>query len=192
MNKNINITSAQFIKGIIGPDKVINSSFPQVAFIGRSNAGKSSLINSLANQKGLARTSNTPGRTQEINLFLINEKSYWLDLPGYGYAKASKSTQEELQKLISGYLFDASYSQKKIVMVIDGAVGPTKLDLEMLEKLKEHEKEIVIVANKIDKVNVTARKKQLAEIQKEVGGCVVVAYSSLKKIGRAELLGEIL
>lgn len=186
------IISAQFVKGILGSDPVLDNGFPQVAFVGRSNAGKSSLINSLAGQYGLARTSNTPGRTREINLFLINGKQYFLDLPGYGYAKASKGTQEELGSLISAYLFDSPYAQKKIVVVIDGAVGPTKLDLEMLEKLKEHEKEILIVANKIDKVNITARKKQLDEIQKTVGDFQVIAYSSEKRVGRSELLAEIL
>ncbi|MFA7319536.1 MAG: ribosome biogenesis GTP-binding protein YihA/YsxC [Parcubacteria group bacterium] len=188
----MNITSAQFVKGILGSDPALGNGFPQVAFVGRSNAGKSSLINSLTRQKGLARTSNTPGRTREINLFLINDNSYFLDLPGYGYAKASKSAQAELGDLISAYLFDAPYLQKKIVVVIDAAVGPTIADLAMLSDLEEHRKNILVVANKFDKVKKTAQKKQLEVIQEKVGGHKVVAYSSKENIGRNELLGEIM
>lgn len=188
----MNITSAQFVKGILGSDVALDNGFPQVAFVGRSNAGKSSLINSLTRQKSLARTSNTPGRTQQINLFLINDVCYFLDLPGYGYARASKNVQFELQNLIRAYLFDAPYQQKKVVVVIDATVGPTELDLTVLKLLEEHQKNILIVANKIDKVKKTAQKKQLAAIQEKVGAHLVVAYSSPKNIGRQELLHEIL
>ncbi len=188
----MNITQAQFVKGILGSDPALDNGFPQVAFVGRSNAGKSSLINSLTRQKSLARTSNTPGRTQQINLFLINDNCYFLDLPGYGYAKASKNRQAELGGLIRGYLFVAEYEKQKIVQVIDAAVGPTELDLEILQMLEKHEKDIIIVANKIDKVKKTLQKKQLADIQETVGGHKVVAYSSKENIGRAELLHEIM
>jgi len=94
------ITSAKFIKGMVGPDDSLNSKIPQIAFIGRSNAGKSSLLNSLTNSKKLAVTSNTPGRTKEINVFLINESHYFMDLPGYGYARAGGETLEKLSQLI--------------------------------------------------------------------------------------------
>lgn len=188
----MNIISAQFVKGILGSDPALENNFPQVAFVGRSNAGKSSLINSLVKQKNLARTSNTPGRTQQINLFLINDNCYFLDLPGYGYAKASKNRQAELGSLIRAYLFVAKYEKQKIVQVIDAAVGPTELDLEILRLLEEHEKDILIVANKFDKVKKTAQKKQLETIQKKVGKHKIVAYSSKENIGRSELLHEIL
>jgi len=188
----MNITQAQFVKGILGNDPALDNPFPQVAFVGRSNAGKSSLINSLTRQKSLARTSNTPGRTREINLFLINNNLYFLDLPGYGYAKASKNRQAELGSLIREYLFRAEYPKQKIVQVIDGAVGPTELDLEILRMLEEHEKDIVIVANKFDKVNKTSQKKQLEIIRGKVGEHIVVAYSSKDNSGRNELLGEIM
>jgi GTP-binding protein len=188
----MNISSAKFIKGILGPDVALENNFPQVAFVGRSNAGKSSIINSLTKQKNLARVSVNPGRTQEINLFLINNSSYFLDLPGYGYAKASKEAQAELKKVIEGYLFNSAYRQKKVVLVIDAAIGPTELDLEMLYLLEKHAKNILILANKIDKVNHMAQKKQLAVIAKKVGDHLVVAYSAQKRIGIGELLGEIL
>src|SRR3989344_2302589 len=100
------ITSAEFVKGVVGEDEILTDGTPQIAFIGRSNVGKSSVINSLAQKKDLARTSAFPGRTQEINLFLINRSFYLVDLPGYGYAKMSKEKQFELQDLIAWYLFE--------------------------------------------------------------------------------------
>ena len=99
----IRITSAKFIKGAVGTDDIFEDGTPQIAFIGRSNAGKSSVINSLVSEKGLARTSSFPGRTQEINLYLINKAFYFVDLPGYGFAKLSQETREWLQKVIHWY-----------------------------------------------------------------------------------------
>lgn len=185
------ITSIQFIKGIIGPDNALENSFPQVAFIGRSNVGKSSVINSLTKQKKLARTSAHPGRTQQINLFLVDGAFYLLDLPGYGYAKTSKENQVELKKIIYGYLFESSYKQKKVVLIIDASVGPKEIDLEMLELLRKNKKNVVIVANKVDKIKSSIFKKHFTEIQKKVGKCLVIPYSAKKDIGRKELLREI-
>jgi GTP-binding protein len=186
------ITSVKFIKGIVGPDTELEKDIPQLAFIGRSNVGKSSVINSLTKQKGLARTSAHPGRTQQINLFLINNSFYLLDLPGYGYAKTSKKNQIELKKIIQGYLFESGYKQKKVVLIIDANVGLKEIDLEMLELLREYNKDIVVVANKIDKIKPSIFKKQLAIIQEKVGQSLVIPYSAKKNIGRKELLHEIL
>lgn len=188
----MNITSAKFVKGIVGTDAALEREFPQVAFIGRSNAGKSSLINSLTNQKGLAKTSAHPGRTKEVNLFLINNSCFFLDLPGYGYAKDSKAARVELEKIIFGYLFESPYRQKKVVLVIDAKVGPKALDLDMLRMLEEHKKDVLVVATKVDKVKKSELKKQFALIQEKIGNHPVVPYSSEKMIGRQELLHEIL
>ncbi len=185
------ITSIEFIKGIIGPDRALENSFPQVAFIGRSNVGKSSVINSLVRQKKLARTSANPGRTQQINLFLINNSFYLLDLPGYGYAKTSKENQVELKKIIHGYLFESTYKQKKVVLIIDASVGPKEIDLEMLKLLEKNKKNVVIVANKVDKIKPSLYKKQLTEIQEKIGLHLIIPYSAKKNIGRKELLREI-
>src|SRR3989339_1245667 len=160
------ITSAKFVKGITGSDDVLANWFPQIAFIGRSNVGKSSVINALTNQKGLAISSSFPGRTREINIFLVNESLYLLDLPGYGFAKAYKELREQLFKLIDWYLFKSPYQQKKVVLIIDANVGPTDKDLEMLAALEEFNKEIVIVANKIDKIKKSKYAGQLQEIEK--------------------------
>ena len=146
------ITSASFIKGIVDDDPILGDGTPQIAFIGRSNVGKSSLINTLTNQGGLARTSSFPGRTQEINIFLINKSFYLVDLPGYGFARASSAGRDKISDLIHSYLFNSNYEQKKVVLIIDANVGPTDKDIAMLCALEDHKKSIVIVANKIDKI----------------------------------------
>jgi len=184
--------SAEFIKGVVGEDKVLDNNFPQIAFIGRSNVGKSSLINSLVKQKDLAKTSSFPGRTQEINIFLLNNSFYLVDLPGYGFASTSKADQAWLFKLINWYLFNSDYQQKKIVMIIDAKIGVTSADLEMLEALEDKKKNIVIVANKIDKIKKADYKKQLQKIQETVGAHKIIPYSAEKGIGVEDLTEEIL
>ena len=123
------ISLLKVYRGVAGTDELLSDGTPQVAFIGRSNVGKSSIINSLTDRAAgsqrngsagepLARTSNTPGMTQQINIDEINRSLYLLDLPGYGYAKASPEIKEKLQKLIYWYLFDSGHEQKKVVLVI--------------------------------------------------------------------------
>jgi GTP-binding protein len=191
----MNIKSAKFIKGVVGEDEILDDGVPQIAFIGRSNVGKSSVINSLTNQKNLARTSAFPGHTQEINVFLISASSgnkfYLVDLPGYGFAKASKDTQERLQQLIYWYLLDSHYRQKKIVLIIDAYIGLTENDFKMLSSLEEQNKDIAIVANKVDKIKKSDLKNQLKKIQDSVGDHEVIAYSAENKIGVVELVNKI-
>ncbi len=195
----MNITSAKFIKGIVGPDESLGDGIPQIAFIGRSNVGKSSVINTLANRKDLARTSSMPGRTQQINLFLLSAKGgttmgsfYLVDLPGYGFAKASKDAQEQIQKLIYWYFFQSNCEQKKVVLIIDASIGATNSDMEMLYSLKDKQKNVVIVANKIDKIKKNSLVRQIKEIQDSVGNYKVIPYSAEKKIGISELTNDIL
>ena len=116
------IISAKFIKGVVGSDTILSDGTPQIAFIGRSNAGKSSLLNSLTNSRKLAITSDTPGRTREINVFMINESHYFIDLPGYGYARAGARTLDKLGAMISWYLFDSD-NNPTVVLLIDSLVG---------------------------------------------------------------------
>lgn len=181
------IKSAKFIKGIVGTDSMLDDEYPQIAFIGRSNSGKSSLLNVLTNQKNLARTSSFPGRTQEINLFRINGNINFLDLPGYGYAKVSKDDRDWLQKVIQWYLFQSGY-QQKIVLILDAKVGPTDKDLAMIQQLENHGKDFVIVANKIDKIRQPDLETQLQHIQDIVGDHVIIPFSTIKRIGVSELL----
>ncbi len=185
------IHSASFIKGIVGTDALLEDGTPQIAFIGRSNVGKSSTINALVHQN-IARTSSFPGRTQEINIFLINQAFYLVDLPGYGFATASKETRLRLQTLIDWYLFNSQYEQTKVVLIIDANIGLTNMDLEMLEALEIHEKMIIIAANKIDKIKNSDYKKKLAAIEKAVMGHQVIPYSTKKGFGIDQLAEEII
>jgi len=185
------IESAKFIKGVIGSDTALESNTPQVAFIGRSNSGKSSVINSLVNQNNLATTSSFPGRTQRINLFLINDSFYFVDLPGYGYAKVPDRLKKSLKAMVNWYFFVSDYQQKKIVLIIDASVGPTKDDLEMLYALEDYRKDIIVVANKIDKIKQTKYEEQFKTIKELVGNHKIVPYSAKNKIGVKELLNEI-
>ena len=185
------IKTARFIKGIVGPDVLLESEIPQIVFIGRSNVGKSSVINSLTNNKKLAITSSFPGRTQQINMFLINEAYYLLDLPGYGYAKASHEMREKLFKLIDWYLFKSTYLQKKVVIIIDAYVGPTDLDLGMIQALEDAQKDLVVVANKIDKIKKSKYAEQLEALNVAVGVHKVIPYSAHDKIGVVALADEV-
>jgi len=180
------ITSAKFVTGLVGPADIMTDGTPQVAFIGRSNAGKSSLLNSLTKTKKLAITSKTPGRTKEINVFLINGTHYFMDLPGYGYAKASGATLQKLGELISWYLF-RSEADPVVVVLIDAVVGPTKDDLAMLQDLMDDKKRIVVVANKIDKIKSSKYQNRIRELKRELNGFIIVPYSSKTGAGVEEL-----
>lgn len=185
------ITSAKFIKGIVGPDELLDQDIPQIAFVGRSNAGKSSLLNSLTNSKKLAITSKTPGRTREINVFLVNNSHFFMDLPGYGYAKAGGGVIEKISELISWYLFESPYTPK-VVVLIDAVVGPTKDDFGILHELEKDGKEVVIVANKVDKIKKSHFHKRIKELRQLLPTHTLIPYSSTKKIGIAELQNELL
>lgn len=187
----MNIKSAIFVKSAMGTDDIFEDGTPQIAFIGRSNVGKSSVINSLVNQKSLARTSSTPGRTQNINIFLINKAFYLVDLPGYGFAKLPEEMRIQIQKMISWYLFTSNYDFKKVVLIIDAKVGPTRDDVEMLNNLNEDKREVVIIANKVDKIKKSEYESQIQKIRDILDPYKVIPYSAEKKIGVGELLEEI-
>lgn len=188
----MNISSAQFIKGVVGPDATLNDGIPQIAFIGRSNVGKSSVINSLVNQKNLARTSSFPGRTQQINLFLINKAFYLVDLPGYGYAKVGAEALRTIRSLIDWYFFGSGYEQKKVVLIIDANIGPTADDIAILESLQQHNKDIVVVANKIDKIKKSDYEQQMEKLAIMMGGHPIIPYSAEKRQGMNELIAAII
>jgi GTP-binding protein len=182
------IHSATFTKGIVNPEDLLIETLPQVVCIGRSNVGKSSLINALTQQKNLAKASSLPGRTRQINLFLINHRFLLVDLPGYGFAKASSKDRDNIYELINGYLFGAQQKHHTIILIIDAFVGPTKDDLEMLSLLKEDKKNIIIVLNKIDKVKKSHREKHIQDIKKSIGPETFVEVSTKAKTGLGELL----
>jgi len=155
-----------FVQSASRVDQLPASLF-EVAFVGRSNVGKSSLVNSLANRKQLARVSNTPGRTQLINLFDVDEgekQGTLVDLPGYGYAKAAKSIRRDWPEMIEGYILERA-NLAMVFVLVDGVIGPTNLDIQMLDWLRYNVVPHTVVATKFDKVKSskrTTRKKELA------------------------------
>ncbi len=182
------ISSAKFIKTMVGEDEALKDGLPQFAFIGRSNVGKSSTINALTGQKNLAITSSSPGRTQGLNLFLINDNVYFIDLPGYGFAKLSKTDRDWLHDLINWYLFNDNFHPQKVIQIIDAKVGPTKDDLEILEVLKNHGREVLVIANKIDKLKKNEFINQQQKIKNQLKDFPVLFYSSKTKAGLQTIL----
>ncbi len=182
------ITSAEFIKGVIGTNDILYDKKFQVAFIGRSNVGKSSLINSLVMKKNLARSSSHPGKTIRLDFFLINKKFYFVDLPGYGYSKVSAKRYDKLRKMILWYFLYSEVKERMAIMIIDAKIGLTELDQEMIAILQENKINFVIVANKIDKLKMGDKQKQLKKIQEQAGSLPIIPYSSITKEGRKELM----
>ncbi|MFZ8997287.1 MAG: ribosome biogenesis GTP-binding protein YihA/YsxC [Ilumatobacteraceae bacterium] len=164
----------------------------EVAFIGRSNVGKSSLINALANQKQLARVSNTPGRTQVINIFAEHGGGTLVDLPGYGYAKVPGRVRRDWPEMIEGYLLDRE-SLVMVFVLVDGEIGPTPLDEQVLDWLRDSDIPHTVVATKMDKVKSAkrkTRKQQLADgCRLEVGDIVWV--SAAKSVNIDQLRGVV-
>jgi GTP-binding protein len=140
---------------------------PEVAFIGRSNVGKSSLINMLTGKKGLAKTSGTPGKTQLINHFLINNQWYIVDLPGYGYAKASKSMRAKWEKFIADYLTKRKTLMNTFVL-LDARLEPQRIDIEFMQWCGEKELPFSMVFTKVDKISNSVLQKNLAKYKREM------------------------
>ena len=162
----------------------------EIAFAGRSNVGKSSLINSLLNRKNLARTSSSPGKTVTINFYLINNEFYLVDLPGYGYAKASETERAKWGKMIEKYL-KTRENLKLIVLLIDIRHAPTKDDIMMYDFIVASGFQPVIVATKLDKIKRSQRDKQLKLIRETLKApkdTVIIPHSALDKSGRDEIL----
>jgi GTP-binding protein len=184
------IQTAEFVKSAIAEEHWTTDGRAEISFLGRSNVGKSSLINSLLQRKGLARTSNTPGRTQSINFFLINEKFYFVDLPGYGYARVSKSMRQDWGKMAEEYLAKRNELVLSIQLV-DSRHSPTELDRQLHEWLVFNQKPHIIVATKADKLSSNKLRKSFDEIEKQLPESKVIAYSSETGKGRDELWREI-
>jgi GTP-binding protein len=186
----VKITAAEFVKSAFERNHWTTDGLPEVAFLGRSNVGKSSLLNSLVQRKALARTSNTPGRTQSINFFLINQAFYFVDLPGYGYAKVSKSMRADWGKMAEEYLSERPNLVLSIHL-IDARHEPTELDRQLNAWLVANGLPFVVAATKTDKLSANQLNKQLGLIGKVMSGGTVIAYSSVTGRGRDELLNEI-
>ena len=189
------IKSARYDSSAISVDKCIQTDKPEFAFIGRSNVGKSSLINMLTGNQKLAMTSSTPGKTILINHFLINSEWYLVDLPGYGYAKRSKKQQEQLGKMIRGYIMERQ-NMVNLFLLIDGNIAPQQIDLQFIEWLGENGVPFTIIFTKADKSrkgsfgkNVSVFLKTLEEQWEELPPYFQV--SSAKRIGKEAVLEHI-
>lgn len=194
------IQRAEFTRSAHSASDFPRDGRPEIAFVGRSNVGKSSLMNRLLGRKGLARTSSTPGRTRAVNFFLINDRYYFVDLPGYGYAKAGKTDRQAWAELIESYFRrdearrdEARRDEARVepdrtgpaprtsvVLLVDGKVGATDLDVQALEYLLHLGTDVIVVATKIDKVRRGRRSRQLAEVRSKLrlppgGGPVAVS-----------------
>ncbi len=184
------VTSAEFIKSAFEKAHWTTDGRPEIAFLGRSNVGKSSLINSLLLRKGLARTSNTPGRTQSINFFLINGEFYFTDLPGFGYARVSKVMRADWGKMAEEYLAERT-ELALCVQLIDSRHKPTALDIQLNEWLVHYQKPHIVVATKADKLSNNELRKSLAETARVLSGSKIMTYSASTGRGRDELWNEI-
>ena len=162
------ITSAEYLKSVLKQDDLPKDNRPELAFVGRSNVGKSSLLNTLLRRKGLAKTSSTPGKTQTINFFEINKQFYFVDLPGYGYAKVPKATKDAWNRYMRDYLFNRE-PLKMAAVLLDARHTPTVNDAEMIDMLAEAEVTTLLVATKIDKLSRNQCVKQLQIIKSNLG-----------------------
>jgi GTP-binding protein len=191
----MNIKSAEFKISNSDYRKCPDSKLPEYAFIGRSNVGKSSLINMLTGRKALAKTSATPGKTLLINHFLINGEWYIVDLPGYGFAKRSKESREQLSRMIQGYVLGREQMTNLFVLV-DSRLKPQKIDMEFIQWLGENGVPFAIVFTKMDKLGkvagpaaVEAYKKELLKTWEELPPIFMTSSEDAR--GRDELLGYI-
>lgn len=187
------VESAEFVRSAHAGEDFLHDGRPEVAFVGRSNVGKSSLMNRLLGRKGLARTSSTPGRTRAVNYFLVNRRWYFVDLPGYGYAKAGKDERREWAQVVDGYVRQA-LPDLGVVLLVDGKVGATPLDAQAYEYLTGLGASIVVAATKIDRISRGRRAAALGEIRRilELPDSVpLIPVSAHSGDGMKELWGAI-
>jgi GTP-binding protein len=187
----VEIHNAEFLIGATKPEHFPASKLPEAAFIGRSNVGKSSLLNSIVRRKNLAHVSGTPGKTQQINFFGVQHQWMFADLPGFGFAKASLKDRAQWKGLANAYL--GKREQLKIIcLLLDSRHDPSPLDLGMIEELEEWGRRYAIILTKKDKISPTAvseRTEQIRELTQLCAGCVdVLPYSSVTNDTRANLL----
>ena len=186
------IKDIKFIKSVfIDDDKILMNEHKEIVFIGRSNVGKSSIMNALFNKKDLVKTSSKPWKTRTANLFLMNNKYYFTDLPGYGFAKLGKDFLEKLDALISWYLEARRDYIKKVCILIDSRIWIQQKDKDMFLYVQELWIPINIVLSKTDKLWKSEIAKAKSHIERELFGQNVMAVSSLKKVWVSELFNDL-
>lgn len=186
----MNITNAEFITSAVTNDGLPKEGLKEFMFCGRSNVGKSSFINMLVNRKSLARTSQTPGKTQTLNVYFINEAFYFIDVPGYGYAKVSRSLKESFGKMIEEYV-EKREELLRVFLLVDFRHKPTIDDVMMYEFLKFHHRVVTVIATKSDKVKNSERakrKKEIIETLNIVNTDRLIVTSAEKREGLGEVL----
>ena len=183
------IKKAEFMISAVAPSQYPNTGWPEIALAGRSNVGKSSLINSLVNRKALARVGNTPGKTRKINFYNINDSLALVDLPGYGYAKVSKEEKKTWGRLTETYL-NTRKNLDMILLLVDIRHDPTEDDIIMLNYIRQSGRDYAVIATKADKITRSEQKKHIDKIRRvlEQGDdCEVIPFSSLKRMGIEEV-----
>jgi ribosome biogenesis GTP-binding protein YsxC/EngB len=189
----INIQKTEFIRSAAKSGDFPADERPQITFAGRSNVGKSSVINCLLNRKNFARVGNSPGKTAFINFFLVDEAFYLVDLPGYGYAKVSKAEKERWGRLIEGY-FDDTSQMSLGVQIVDARHKPTADDCQMANWFLYTGKPFIVIANKLDKLKKSEVAPNLQRIQETLQlpeEVKLIPFAAIKGTGRDELLAEI-
>lgn len=189
------VSSAEFVKSSQELNQCPQPDMPEFAFIGRSNVGKSSLINMLVDKKDLAKTSSQPGKTQLINHFLINEEWYLVDLPGYGYAKTSMENRKKWRKMIEDYLLKR-VNLLTVFVLVDSRLEPQKIDLEFINFLGENQVPITLIFTKTDKQSVKKTEESLERFKESLSEYweelpEIILTSSEKRVGRDEVLETI-
>lgn len=175
------ITDARFIKSVsINDAKVFFEERKEIVFVGRSNVGKSSLMNALMHKKDLVKTSSKPGKTRTANLFLVNEKFHFTDLPGYGFAKLGQELREDLDALISWYLEEKRHTIKQVILICDAKIGPQQTDIDMYNYISELELPVTVLLSKIDRLWKNDVNKSKAHTEKTFFWARVVPISSTK------------
>lgn len=191
MKLNFNNINLKITAGL--PKQFIFDSKPQAAFSGRSNVGKSSLVNKISNRKSLARVSSMPGKTITINYYEVDNKAYLVDLPGYGYAKRNEADKKRWSGLVQSYLNDNQYL-KVVVQLIDLKVGPTADDCMMFDWLEHTKIPYIVVATKADKLNKTERQRQIDALLTHpliLPETPIIPFSSQTGEGKEELIAEL-
>lgn len=190
---DVNFNKVEFIRSAVSPRDFLRDGLPQLAFAGRSNVGKSSVINRLVNRKNFARVGASPGKTSQINYFRLDGAAYLVDLPGYGYAKVSKSERDRWGRLMEDY-FARPDLLTLGVMIVDSRHKPTADDCTMFQWFRETGCPLIIVANKLDKLKKSEIEPNLQTIRDTLGlreGDMLIPFSAEKGTGREELLSAI-
>jgi GTP-binding protein len=189
----VKISSAKYVLSAVKPSQWPEGDLPEIALAGRSNVGKSSLINTLLNRKNLARTSQKPGKTQTLNYYLINDIFYFVDVPGYGYAQVSKSERAAWARMLETY-FTENRNLRGVVQLVDFRHPPSKDDIQMYEYLKYFQIPTIVAATKSDKISKgrhQKHKKIIREGLQMVADDPLVVFSSFNGTGKEELWQEI-